>query len=79
MKTKDHILRALILCATDQCNVYTCPYGGMQNCHDLLCLDAADCIVRLIRDNKELAGCIEKQKLNSIYGEVHHAEQTDSL
>ena len=79
MRTKDQILRALFLCATDQCNVYRCPYGGMDNCHDMLCLDAADAIVRLTRDNKELAGSIKKQKLNSIYGEVHNAEQADKI
>jgi len=77
MKTKDNIVRALFLCATDQCNVYTCPYGGMDDCHDMLCLDAADAIVRLTRDNKELVGSIKKQKLDTVYGEVHHAEQTD--
>ena len=77
MKTKDHIVRALLLCATEQCQVLNCPYWGKSNCHDLLMLDAADAIVRLIRDNKDLAGTLEKQKLSSVYGEVHHAEQTD--
>lgn len=79
MKTKDQIVRALILCATDHCEYHACPYYGEYNCHDLLMLSAADSIVRLIRDNRDLAGCLEKQKLNSIYGEVHHAEQTDQV
>ncbi len=79
MKTKDQIVRALILCATDHCEYFNCPYYGKGNCHDLLMLDAADSIVRLTRDNRELAGCLEKQKLNSVYGEVHNAEQTDHV
>ena len=77
MKTKDQIVRALILCATDHCDYCNCPYSGKSNCHDILMLDAADSIVRLIKDNRDLAMCLEKQKLNSVYGEVHHAEQTD--
>lgn len=79
MITKDRIIRALIACATDHCEYLTCPYYGKVNCHDLLILDAADSIVRLIRDNKELVSTLEKQKLNSVYGEVHHAEQSGQV
>ena len=79
MISKDRIIRALVSCATDNCGYQSCPYYGKGNCHDLLMLDAADSIVRLLKDNRDLAGCLEKQKLNSIYGEVHHAEQTDQI
>lgn len=79
MMTKDQIVTALITCATKHCADRSCPYYESHKCYDILMLDAADCILLLLRDNMDLSARLEKQKLISDMEANHHAEQTDKV
>ena len=71
---KEKIVATLLACAAERCECYSCPYHEKRNCYDLLMLDAADCITRMIKDNRTMAMELQKQKLSSVYGEVRNAE-----
>lgn len=83
---KGQIVSALMACASNTCSKETCPYWGPGDCTDKLMIDAAECIVRLFKDNMNLAAEVRevkisrtKAKLNSLYGEMHNADENDNV
>lgn len=74
---KGRIVGALLMCAGGDCAGECCPYWEIAHCVDRLKLDAAECIVRLYKDNKKQA--IEIGQLSSLYEELRNADKNDNV
>lgn len=83
---KGQIVSALMTCTSGTCARDNCPYWGEVDCADKLMVDAAECIIRLYKDvhrwaskAKENEISMAKAELSSVNGEMHHAEESDSV